>query len=290
MVAWAAGGGAGDGGDDATQASGEGEPERRERAGIWSLSSGTSPETAAFPNSTLLFLKMQASYRVALTTSAGAPVPPARCRPGATRSRARSCSPPSAAACSTRWRRRSPSTGTARPPSPTSSACAGVSRKTFYEHFSDKEDCFLALYDTGIAYVLGRIVEARRRRGASTATRRRASGRRARGVPRRARRGARVQPRDHPRGPRGRAAGAATRRRATLEAFAQRYEDINAQVRAKDPSIPPLAHDIALAVVGAILELVAHLHRRRPRPPSSPSSPALLTDFVERHVAPRATG
>ena len=26
---------------------------------------------------------------------------------------------------------------------------AGVSRKTFYEHFSDKEDCFLAAYDHG---------------------------------------------------------------------------------------------------------------------------------------------
>jgi AcrR family transcriptional regulator len=41
-------------------------------------------------------------------------------------------------------------------------AIAGVSRKTFYEHFSDKEDCFLALYDTGIAYVLRRLAEALR--------------------------------------------------------------------------------------------------------------------------------
>jgi AcrR family transcriptional regulator len=36
---------------------------------------------------------------------------------------------------------------------------AGVSRKTFYEHFRDKEHCFLAMYDTGISFVLGRIVE-----------------------------------------------------------------------------------------------------------------------------------
>src|SRR6266513_2992964 len=28
-------------------------------------------------------------------------------------------------------------------------ALAGVSRKTFYEHFGDKEDCFLAAYDHG---------------------------------------------------------------------------------------------------------------------------------------------
>lgn len=27
---------------------------------------------------------------------------------------------------------------------------AGVSRKTFYEHFRDKEDCFLAAYDAGV--------------------------------------------------------------------------------------------------------------------------------------------
>src|SRR3977135_2657852 len=27
---------------------------------------------------------------------------------------------------------------------------AGVSRETFYEHFSSKEDCFLAAYDTGV--------------------------------------------------------------------------------------------------------------------------------------------
>lgn len=33
-------------------------------------------------------------------------------------------------------------------------ARAGVSTKAFYEQFSDKEDCFLATYDTGIAVLL----------------------------------------------------------------------------------------------------------------------------------------
>lgn len=37
---------------------------------------------------------------------------------------------------------------------------AGVSRRTFYEQFSDKEDCFLAAYDVGLAVVMGRIREA----------------------------------------------------------------------------------------------------------------------------------
>ena len=43
---------------------------------------------------------------------------------------------------------------------------AGVSRKTFYEHFRDKEHCFLAMYDTGIAFVLGRL-DGGARRGAA---------------------------------------------------------------------------------------------------------------------------
>ncbi len=163
-------------------------------------------------------------------------------------------------------------------------AAAGVSRKTFYEHFSDKEDCFLALYDTGIAYVLGRIAEA-------------------------------LSPDSPDQDPAARigvgleafltvlteepafsrtiileaqAAGpsALARRRATLEAFAERYQQINAQARARDPAIAPLSHDIALALVGAILELVAlriedneiGTLTRLTRP---------LTEFVVRNVAAR---
>jgi AcrR family transcriptional regulator len=37
---------------------------------------------------------------------------------------------------------------------------AGVSRRTFYEQFTDKEACFLATYDAGLAAVLTRIGEA----------------------------------------------------------------------------------------------------------------------------------
>jgi AcrR family transcriptional regulator len=37
---------------------------------------------------------------------------------------------------------------------------AGVSRRTFYEQFADKEACFLAAYDVGLCAILGRIVEA----------------------------------------------------------------------------------------------------------------------------------
>jgi AcrR family transcriptional regulator len=39
-------------------------------------------------------------------------------------------------------------------------AIAGVSRKTFYEHFSDKEDCFLAAFQTVSERLLQRMIEA----------------------------------------------------------------------------------------------------------------------------------
>ena len=37
---------------------------------------------------------------------------------------------------------------------------AGVSRKTFYEHFRDKEACFLAAFDTGVEIVLSTVRDA----------------------------------------------------------------------------------------------------------------------------------
>ena len=39
-------------------------------------------------------------------------------------------------------------------------ARAGVSRRTFYEHFKDKEDCFLAAYDVLLENLLGEATEA----------------------------------------------------------------------------------------------------------------------------------
>jgi AcrR family transcriptional regulator len=37
---------------------------------------------------------------------------------------------------------------------------AGVSRKTFYEHFRDKEECFLAAFETGVEVLLATVREA----------------------------------------------------------------------------------------------------------------------------------
>jgi AcrR family transcriptional regulator len=39
-------------------------------------------------------------------------------------------------------------------------AGAGVSRKTFYEHFRDKEDCFLAAFESGVDALLAAIAAA----------------------------------------------------------------------------------------------------------------------------------
>src|SRR3954463_2098239 len=39
-------------------------------------------------------------------------------------------------------------------------ARARVSRKTFYEHFRDKEECFLAAYDEGVAILMKEIRRA----------------------------------------------------------------------------------------------------------------------------------
>jgi AcrR family transcriptional regulator len=40
-------------------------------------------------------------------------------------------------------------------------ALAGVSRRAFYEQFADKEDCYLASYDTGAAAIYDAMTEAR---------------------------------------------------------------------------------------------------------------------------------
>jgi AcrR family transcriptional regulator len=42
---------------------------------------------------------------------------------------------------------------------------AGVSRPTFYEHFANKEDCFLAAFDTGVERLRARIEAAAERGG-----------------------------------------------------------------------------------------------------------------------------
>jgi AcrR family transcriptional regulator len=160
---------------------------------------------------------------------------------------------------------------------------AGVSRKTFYEHFRDKEHCFLAMYDTGIAFVLGRLTEAleaaedpreRLVSGVSTFL----------GVlaeePAFCRS---IVLEVYAAGPIGLA-----RRRAVLQVFAGRYIEVNRQAREEDPGVGPLSGDVALGVVGAILELVSdRVEEGRTAELAELTDP--LADFVIRNVLPRDT-
>jgi AcrR family transcriptional regulator len=157
---------------------------------------------------------------------------------------------------------------------------AGVSRKTFYEHFRDKEHCFLAMYDTGISFVLGRLAEVLD--AAPDPRSRLVEGLRE----------FLTVLADEPAfcraivleiyavGPTG-----VNKRRAVLQAFAGRYLEVNRQGRELDPSVGPLSGDVALGVVGAILECVA-AHVEEGRAKELPELTDSLSEFVIRNVLP----
>jgi AcrR family transcriptional regulator len=158
---------------------------------------------------------------------------------------------------------------------------AGVSRKTFYEHFRDKEHCFLAMYDTGIAFVVGRLTEALE--AAEDPRERLIEGLRTFLVvlseePAFCRS---IVLEVYAAGPVGLA-----RRRAVLQVFAGRYIEVNRQARETDPEIEPLPGDVALGVVGAILELVStRVEEGRTSELAELTEP--LSEFVVRNVLPR---
>jgi AcrR family transcriptional regulator len=157
---------------------------------------------------------------------------------------------------------------------------AGVSRKTFYEHFRDKEHCFLAMYDTGIAFVLGRLTEvldaapdprARLIEGLReflTVLSEEPAFCRA------------IVLEIYAVGPTG-----VDKRRAVLQVFAGRYLEVNRQAREADPKVGQLADIVALGVVGAILECVAS-RVEEGRAKELPDLADSLSDFVVRNVLP----
>jgi AcrR family transcriptional regulator len=155
---------------------------------------------------------------------------------------------------------------------------AGVSRKTFYEHFRDKEHCFLAMYDTGIAFVLGRLTEALD--AAQDPRERLVSGLREfltvlADEPAFCRS---IVLEVYAAGPIGLA-----RRRAVLQVFAGRYLEVNRQAREEDPDVEPLSGDVALGLVGAILECVStRVEEGRTAELTELTEP--LSEFVIRNV------
>jgi AcrR family transcriptional regulator len=136
-------------------------------------------------------------------------------------------------------------------------AGAGVSRKTFYEHFRDKEECFLAAFDTGVDLLLDAIVAAQPA-GEPTwleLTRARV----------RAYLEALASQPDFAHtflievfaaGPH-----ALERRAEVLRRFAQLFRDLHVEARRQFPGLPPVPEPIYIAAVGAINELVSDFAR-----------------------------
>jgi AcrR family transcriptional regulator len=158
---------------------------------------------------------------------------------------------------------------------------AGVSRKTFYDHFSDKSDCFLAMYDTGIVFVLGRVAETLE--GQDDPHTRLVLGLQAflsvlSAEPAFCRA---IIIEVHAAGPE-----ALARRRAVLKVFADRYLEINRQARENGSKVAPLTEDTALGVVGAILELVS-TRVEVGRTAKLPELADELTAFAVHNVLPR---
>lgn len=136
-------------------------------------------------------------------------------------------------------------------------AGAGVSRKTFYEHFGDKEQCFLAAFDAGVDMVLGAILaaeagddegwlglmRARVRAYLETLASNPAFART-------------FAIEVFAAGPR-----ALERRAEVLRRFAQLFRDLHVEARRQFPDLPPVPEATYAAAVGAINELVSELAR-----------------------------
>ena len=135
-------------------------------------------------------------------------------------------------------------------------AGAGVSRKTFYEHFRDKEECFLAAFDAGVDLLLAAIVAAQPQDEGWIALMR-----------------ARVRAylgtlASNPAfartflievfaaGPR-----ALERRADVLRRFARLFRDLHDEARRQFPQLPAVPEAIYVAAVGAINELVSDFAR-----------------------------
>src|SRR3954453_19215019 len=130
-------------------------------------------------------------------------------------------------------------------------AGAGVSRKTFYEHFRDKEECFLAAFDAGVDALLGAIVAAEPERPGWVGTLRARV---------RAYLGALASRPEFARafmlevftaGPH-----ALERRAEVHERFAHLIADLYAQTEREFPELPAVPDPIWTAAVGALNELV----------------------------------
>jgi AcrR family transcriptional regulator len=154
---------------------------------------------------------------------------------------------------------------------------AGVSRKTFYEQFSNKEDCFLAAYDAGVDGLLAAIDDAL----AELAPDWLAAARRAVEV-------YLARMAANPGFARaflievlGAGPQALARRDAVQGRFADQLAAIHRRARADIPEIPSVGPHTFRAAVGAVNELVtAHVLER-----GADSLPELADAIIDVHLA-----
>lgn len=137
-------------------------------------------------------------------------------------------------------------------------AGAGVSRKTFYEHFRDKEECFLAAFDAGVDLLLDAIVGARPSGGDQgwlelMRARVRAYLETLSSEPAFART---FLIEVFAAGPH-----ALERRAVVLRRFAHLFRDLHVEARRQYPQLPAVPEPVYVAAVGATNELVSDFAR-----------------------------
>ena len=155
---------------------------------------------------------------------------------------------------------------------------AGVSRRTFYEQFGDKEACFLATYDAALAVVLGRIhtaVEAAPSNGWRTRARAGVEAFLAllasEGAFARA-----LQVEILTAGP-----AALERRAGMLVMFSGIWRNLHEQARAEDPGLPALPDDVFTVLTAGLEELMRDCIRTRgPHALPDLAEPILRTVFA----------
>jgi AcrR family transcriptional regulator len=150
---------------------------------------------------------------------------------------------------------------------------AGVSRRSFYEHFSNKEDCFLAAYDAGVSGLLEEIAAAEESAGADLVARARA--------------GTETYLEllsDNPAFARtflievlGAGPDALARREVVHQRFAERFAKGYERARERFPDLPEVPEHVFRATVGAVHELVTrHLLEH-----DAATLPTLLDQILE---------
>lgn len=154
---------------------------------------------------------------------------------------------------------------------------AGVSRKTFYEQFANKEECFLAAYDAGVDSLLTAIDEAL----VELAPDWLAASRRAVEVYLEAMAASPAFARAFLIEVLGAGAEALARRDVVQQRFAEQLAGIHRRARADIPEIPELGEHTFRAAVGAVNELVtAHVLER-----GAPTLPELTDAILDVHLA-----